>query len=174
RHKLPPGEYIALGGEEPDIKQASFRLMGDALDPDVITRRTGLTPQVAHRKGDPRPMTDYRRREGLAAPPPWRTGIWRLHSEVALARTGHRLDDHIGVLLEQIEPVAATVKGFCAEQNLQADFFCGYHMHQWNSSVGLSAETLTRVAALGAAIFLDVYGPDPDDEERIVVVEDDS
>lgn len=105
RRKLPPGGYIALGGEQPDVKQASFRLMGDALDPDVITRTTGLTPQVAHRKGDPRPMTDYRRREELPAPPPWRTGIWMLHSEVDLARTEHRLQDHIGVLLEKIKPV---------------------------------------------------------------------
>jgi hypothetical protein len=174
KRKLPPGEYIVLGGEEPDHKGASFRLMGDALDPDAITQATGLTPDVAHRKGDVRPMTDYRRANDLPPLGPRRSGIWILKSEATLARTGSNLEDHLSVLLNQLEPVAARLAHLRVEQALRADFFCGYHMHQENSSIGLSNETLARVVALGADIFLDLYGPDPDDENRTVILEDES
>jgi hypothetical protein len=42
--KLPPGFYFLMGGDAPDHKRASFRLMGERLDPDATTRATGLTP----------------------------------------------------------------------------------------------------------------------------------
>jgi hypothetical protein len=47
-------------------------------------------------------------------------------------------------------------------------------MDQWNSSVGLSVGTLTRIASLGAEIALDIHGPNTDDEDRIEIVEADS
>jgi len=119
-------------------------------------------------------MTARRRSEGLPAPPPWRSGIWTLHSEATLARTGSRLEDHLKMLLDQLEPVAATLERLRVEHALSANFFCGYHMHQWNSSIGLSTDTLARIVALGADVFLDVYGADPEDEDRIEIVEDDS
>jgi len=55
RHTLPPGEYILVGGEEPDEKRASFRLAGDVLDPDAITQATGLTPMWPIARATPVP-----------------------------------------------------------------------------------------------------------------------
>ena len=129
RSKLPPGEYVVLGGDAPDHKVASFRLRGDALDPDVVTSATGLTPYRAHRKGDRRPSNDQRCEAGRAELAPWRSGLWSLNSESALPRTDNHLEDHLNWLLDQLEPVAETLKQFCADDALTADFFCGYFMH---------------------------------------------
>lgn len=162
--KLPAGTYIVLGGDEPDEKGASFRLMGDALDPDAITQATGLTPSTWHRKGEPRPAS----RTQL---PPWRSGLWSLTSDTVLPRKGPHLEEHLGVLLDQLEPVREVLDRLRVEQDLEADFFCGYHMHQSNSGFALSPDTLARIAALGATFGVDIYGPDPDDDDRMHVEE---
>lgn len=162
---LPPGEYLVLGGDAPDHKLASFRLRGDALDPGAITRATGLTPHQAHRKGDPRPSSNSA---------PWRSGLWSLHSESALPRTDNHLEDHVNWLLDQLEPVTDVLTQFCADDDLTADFFCGYFMHQSNSGFEFSTRTLARIVALDATLGIDIYGPDPDDEDRVEVVEADT
>jgi hypothetical protein len=43
-------------------------------------------------------------------------------------------------------------------------------MHQSNSGFELSAQTLGRIVALGATLGVDIYGPDPEDEDRVDVV----
>jgi hypothetical protein len=145
-------DMLSFGGDQHDRKRASFRLMGDRLAPDSITQATGLIPSVAHRKGEPRPPSR------IAAKPPWRSGIWCLGSEAALAETGSHLDEHLTWLLDQLEPHAEMLRSLSVEQDLRADFWCGYFMGQSNSSFGLSARTLARIAALGADVVLDVYG----------------
>jgi hypothetical protein len=174
RSKLPPGEYTVLGGDAPDHKLASFRLSGDALDPDAITRATGLTPDRAHRKGEQRPASDPQREAGRRELPPWRSGLWSLNSESALPRTDNHLEDHLNWLLGQLEPVAEVITQLCVDDDLTADFFSGYFMHQSNSGFEFSARTLARIVALGATLGVDIYGPDPDDEDRTEVVEPDS
>jgi hypothetical protein len=166
RSKLPPGEYIVLGGDAPDRKRASFRLGGDALDPDAITRATGLTPHTAHRKGEARP-----RRERLGDLPPWRSGVWSVHSEDALPQTDNHLEDHLIWLLDRLDPVRETLRQLRVEQSLTADFFCGYFMHQSNSGVGFSVQTLARIVALDATLGVDIYGPGPEDANRTEIVE---
>jgi hypothetical protein len=166
RSKLPPGEYVVLGGDAPDRKRASFRLSGDALDPDAITRAIGLTPHATHRKGEARPC-----REGLDDLPPWRSGLWSLHSEDALPQTDNHLEDHLIWLLDRLDPVRDTLRQLRFEQSLTADFFCGYFMHQSNSGFQFSTQTLARIAALDATLGVDIYGPDPDDQDRTEIVE---
>jgi hypothetical protein len=143
---------LSFGGEKPDQRRASFRLMGDRLDPDAITRATGLTPDVSHRKGDAH--TSSRGRHF----PPWPNGLWSLPSEQGLPSTGNLLEDHLTWLLDQLEPHSETLMRLSAEQGLTADFWCGYFMGQSNSSFGLTARTLARIAALGADLALDIYG----------------
>jgi Domain of unknown function (DUF4279) len=164
--KLPPGKYWELGGEEPDRKTASFRLRGDRLDPSAVTRAIGLTPTEAHRKGDSRPHKPGRRKR-----PPWPTGLWNLESAQYADPSEDRLDGHITQLLDQLEDKADVIHQLCAEQGLIADFFCGYFMCQSNSGFELSVATLERMAALNASFGLDLYGPDPDAADRVVIVE---
>jgi hypothetical protein len=157
---LPPGGYYVLGGEEPDEKRAAFRLMGDRLDPDTVTETLGLTPAAAHRKGDP---------NGRFAP--YKSGQWTLRSADAGETSKNSMEGHLMKLLDQLEPRAAILRRLSQAQGLEADFYCGYFMHQSNSGFRLAAATLERIAALDASLGFDIYGPPLDDEDRTEIVE---
>jgi Domain of unknown function (DUF4279) len=143
---------LGFGGDRHDRKRASFRLMGDRLAPNSITQATGLIPSVAHHKGEPRPPS----RSGPK--PPWRSGIWCLSSDERLPGDSNHLEDHLSCLLDQLEPHAEILARVSLEQGLRADFWCGYFMGQSNSSFGLTARILARVAALDASLAFDIYG----------------
>ena len=147
-------KFLAFGGDKPDAKRVAFRVMGAGLDPDTITRATGLSPHLTHRKGQARPPS----RTSGRTHPPWPSGIWLLDSSVGLSERGNRLDDHVTWLLDLLEPSAGRIRQLVAEQSLTTDFCCGYFMGQSNGSLGLRARTLGRMAALGADLVFDVYG----------------
>jgi hypothetical protein len=163
---LPPGEYYILGGEEPDDKKASFRLIGERLDPEVVTQEIGLTPSRVHRKDEARP-----RRPGRPPLAPWRGGIWILESTDADEADERSIEDHVTHLLDRLEPRAEAIRRLCAAQDLRADFYCGYFMHQSNSGFAFGAATLARIATLDATLGFDIYGPSPEDGDRTEVVE---
>lgn len=144
---------LGFGGDKPDRKHVSFRLMGDRLDPDAITRATGLTLYESHRKGEPRPST----RVGTQ-PPPWPSGLWTLDSESHMARRGNHLEDHLSLVLDQLEPHTETILRLSEEQGLGSDFWCGYFMGRAKSGFDVSAKSIARIAALGADLSFDIYG----------------
>jgi hypothetical protein len=148
--KADPLDLGQLGGDEPDEKHASFRLVGERLNPESITRGTGVIPDHAHRKGDPRlsggEVVSHRR-----------VGVWLIDSARELPKTDTHLEDHVVWLLDLLEPLADVLQRLSDEQDLRADIGCGYFTSRWNSSFGLSAETLARVAKLGASLGLDIY-----------------
>ena len=74
-----------------------------------------------------------------------------------LPERGNHLEDHLIWLLDQLEPHARAIHGLSAEQGLDSDFWCGYFMGQANSSFGLNARTVARIAALGADLTFDLY-----------------
>ena len=77
---------------------------------------------------------------------------------MGLSERGNRLDDHVTWLLDLLEPSAGRVRQLVAEQSLTTDFYCGCSIGQSNSSLGLRARTLGRMAALDADLVFDVYG----------------
>jgi hypothetical protein len=162
--KFPPGLYWVVGGDTHDRKRASFRLRGDRLEPDVITELTGLTPDMAHRKGDPRQESG---RRGL---PPWSSGLWSIDSSPDVPDEGTRLEDHVTWLLDRLEPQRDQLRQICAEQALKADFFCGYSLNQSNGGTELASGTLERIAALGASFGIDIYAPEPGTPARSILV----
>jgi hypothetical protein len=151
---------LSFGGDENDRKRASFRLMGPLLDPEAVTRETGLPPDVSHRKGDPH--IGPRGRQYA----PWPNGMWKLSSEQGLSESGNRLDDHLSWLLDRLEPHVHVLRRFRAAQQLTADFYCGYFMGQSNSGFDFSDATLKRIVALGldASVGIDIYGENADRE----------
>jgi hypothetical protein len=125
-------------------------LVGERLDPETITQATGLTPDRVVRKGDP----VVSRGEVVSLR---RVGVWWIDSARGLPRTDSHLEDHVRWLLDLLEPVANVLQRLSAEQGLSADIGCGYFTSRWNSSFGFSAETLSRVAELGASLRIDFY-----------------
>jgi hypothetical protein len=146
----PDQDYLLVGGDH-GRRKASFRLMGDQLDPEALARITGASPSKAHRKGDPRPLPNGK--TGTH-----RSGLWSLDTSGQLADDAG-LDEHLRWLLDRLEPSREALKAAIAEQGLTADFFCGYFMESWNNGFSLSADTLARVAELGAKLGIDIYGP---------------
>jgi hypothetical protein len=142
--------FLSFGGDAPDRKHASFRLMGNRLDPEAITSATGVTPSESHRKDEP----SGRERGPLR----WRSGIWTLESEHSMASQGNRLDDHLTWLLGILGPQAEAIRNLMTDQGLHADFWCYYSMGQANSGFGLTESTLRGIAALGADLSFDIYG----------------
>jgi hypothetical protein len=164
--EFPRGTYHILGGEDPDRRQAAFRLIGERLDPDAVTRAIGLVPSSAHRKDEARPV---RLRSPELAP--WPVGLWSLESADDGETNRLSMEGHLTYLLDQLEPKAETIRRLCGEQDLRADFYCGYFMHQSNSGFEFSAATLARISALNASLGFDVYGPSSEDGDRTEIVD---
>jgi Domain of unknown function (DUF4279) len=146
----PKPVLVDVGGDDPDEKHATFRLIGERLDADAITQATGLTPDRATRKGDPVLVFG----EVVSHRP---VGVWWIDSARQLPRTGNHLEDHVVWLLDLLEPLADVLRRLSDEQDLRADIGCGYFTSRWNSSFGFSAETLGRIAKLGASLGFDIY-----------------
>jgi hypothetical protein len=161
----PPDRLLHFGGDTPDRKHASFRLMGALLDPDAITRATGLTPSICHRKGEPHVGSHGREYA------PWREGLWCLNSEQELPDSGNHLDDHLTWLLDRLHPQAMALRRLAAEQRLRADLGCGYFMGQSNSGFVVSPRNLARIVELGldASLGFDIYGENVETELELWV-----
>jgi hypothetical protein len=130
---------------------ATFWLRGERLDPDVITRVMGIEPNRADRRGEPRASNPQYKH---------RTGAWTLESENVLSREDDHLDDHLRWLLDRLEPRAPALAEVVADQGLDVEFWCVVWMDGPNCDFALPPETIGRVAALGAALRLDIYESD--------------
>jgi hypothetical protein len=136
----------AVDPDSENEAHATFRLLGDALDPEEVTRLIGIEPSFARRKGD-----KYGSRE---RPVVSQTGIWALESEKSVA--GPDLNAHLRFLLSQLGSKTSTVKEL-VRQGLSADLLC-----YWMSGTGqggpiLEPETIRRVADLGVCLNFDFY-----------------
>lgn len=83
------------GGHEKDGRFASYSLRGLDVDPDEITRLTGLSPDRAWRIGDPRART------GL----PYKFSNWEVDSGLSERDEIH---DHLDALLGRLGPAWST------------------------------------------------------------------
>ena len=84
-----------------------------------------------------------------------------------VSRTDKHVEEHVVWLLDLLEPVAQVLRRLSDEQDLAADFGCGYFTSRWNSSFGFSPETLERIVKLKPSLSFDIYVNDlePDFDE---------
>ncbi len=130
------------------LAHATFRVVGDRLEPDDVTRALGLQPSQALRSGQLVPTPSQIRRQEL--------GVWLLKSEGHIASTS--LERHLNYLLDLIEPGAAALRELQASQGVTADFFCFWMSATGHGGPVFSAEVLQRVALVGAELGIDFYG----------------
>ena len=129
---------------------AAFRLVGEDLDPEAVSRALGLEPDVARAKGEE--ITAGR----VGPARQQRTGIWSLSTENHLTSTS--LDSHLGHLLGRIEPSRSQLEALRRDDDIRADFLCYWRSATGHGGPEVSAETLGRIAALGASLGIDFYG----------------
>ena len=127
--------------------RATLCFADDALDPDGVTRRLGVEPTSAFRRGD----TGH----GSGANRPAVTGVWLLGTDEAAIAPA--LDAHLRALLDVIEPVAQEVRRIAGEVE-RAEVFCLW-MTGYDAGDGpvVSARTLARLGALGLALGFDFF-----------------
>ena len=125
---------------------ATFRIMGETLDPDEVTRLLGIEPSFARRKGDKfgnpkRPVTS-------------RTGIWALESEKSVISSD--LELHLDFLLSSLGSKASILRKL-VQEGLEADIFCFWMSGTGRGGPMLGADTIRRIADLGVILDFDFY-----------------
>ncbi len=131
--------------------RASFRLVGDNLDPDRVTDLMGINPTDAKAKGASPPGHPEIR---------YPTGVWRKVSPISHLEP---LEAHLNALLDLLEPRVASVRQLQAE-GCEAEFFCGLFYTSFNGAIELDPPTLSRLGQFGAALTISTYDMHEDHE----------
>ena len=126
--------------------QATFRFVGDNVNPKMLTSRMGIQPSVAHAKGDT--VEKHPDRTYL-------TGYWGLDSSVL---SDQSLEEHLKHLLDALEPYASIIKEL-RKDGFFPSFFCGIFIIEagLGTFIKLEPTTLGRMADIGVPLELRVY-----------------
>ena len=139
--------------------RARFRCVGRTVDPGKISALLGMEPSTSHTRGDPFPRRPHHKR-------PY--GYWGIESPLPREAS---LDDHLGYLLDILEPVASRIAEIDFG-DFTMGFFCGFFTSgsALGTALELSIETLDRMGRLGIPLNVDVWCDWEGDEEFSGVV----
>jgi hypothetical protein len=126
---------------QPNEQYAYFTVTG-SFDPEDITRRVGIEPSAAWRKGDLHPRTRMERRFSR----------WSLESKVP---RNEPLEAHIASVLEQLE-VNAEAFSTVAKQYAGCMQLVGY-FHERYPGLNFDASLIARISRFGLSIDFDFY-----------------
>lgn len=131
---------------------ASLRILGDALDPMVVTAALRLPPDIAHRKGEHR---FHRTRGGKVVESgiPWWIGHWSMSSEKYVGSP--RLEVHVAWILAEVEPKSAVLRDLL-DQGFIVDIFC-FSSGSTALPPAVPRSLRDRASAIGLTIGIDHY-----------------
>jgi len=119
---------------------ASFRVFTLNLDPDEITKATGIIPVSFHRRGDhPRNNLKY------AA---YTHNLWALESDLSRAKD---IEAHLDHLLSKVE---GWKEYFSSLTEADLDFFVTVFN---KNGIQLSPQILLRIAQMGVGLGVTIY-----------------
>lgn len=136
------------------LAHATFRVVGETLEPGDVTQALGLQPTQALRRDQLVPTSTQVRRQD--------TGVWLLKSEGKISSTS--LERHLTYLLDLIEPGIGALDELRRTQAITTDFFCFWMSATGHGGPIFSTDLMQRVAAAGAELGIDFYGGVEDDE----------
>lgn len=120
------------------------------LDPEDLTTVLGITPTQTRVKGDPvvNPNTGKVSRCE-------RAGFWSLSSKGRVA--SDLFTDHLGWVLDQLNPVAHKLRRYVEEHNVSTQFYCVIWVPTRSQfGIVLPATMVERIARLGADFGLSI------------------
>jgi hypothetical protein len=139
--------------------RVSLRFMGDHLPVNDIDAKLGLAATYfgdsysaekdSHFRGDPRLATHS-------------TNIW---TSSYLVGSDVPFEEQIEGLLNLLEPRIDLLKEILALPGVEGELFLGFSSSNGQGGTSFSPELLSRVAACGLSITLDLYPPSGNDEE---------
>lgn len=121
----------------------AFLLLGENISPEQVTNRVGLQPTRAWRRGDSVQETLLKRREDG-----WLLGLPRKNTI--------EFEEELCALLDKIEPQRNAIAEACKNLNLKSLISCVVYVSDETPILGLSNETMNRMASLGADFDLDL------------------
>lgn len=121
---------------------AALEISGFACPPERITAALGVQPTQTWNEGDPLPRSTARRRKSG----------WRL---TAPAQGSEDLEVYASWLLDQL-PERIDLSAVTGSYGITLWFTV--HVGDQTPSAYLSADTIRRLAALGAGVDIDMYG----------------
>jgi hypothetical protein len=126
---------------------ACFRILGDELDPEEVTKLLKVLPTECVRRGHP-VRSLHGKREVRS-----RTGRWELSTQGSTNST--ELEEHLVLLLSKIEPVSERIR--LIRVPVRVEFHCFWMSGTGQGGPVLSAKTLGRISRLGADLDFDLY-----------------
>ena len=127
------------------VYQATLRVFGNKLDLKAITRRLGVKPDHAHKKGERR----------LPTVRPFRHDSWQLTARVSDTRP---LKAHLRWLAKRLAKKTSFLRGLSAKY--EVDVYCRYHSNYDRGSLEMPPEVLKWCANMGVPIRVSILVQD--------------
>lgn len=134
---------------------ASFRLLGETLEPEELMREFGIQATSACRQDESRWQSPETGRP---------MGTWTLDSQLD---PSHSVVSHLEFLLDRLEPAAPSIARKAATPGWICGFYCSIFVPDTGTKgtpVDLPPSLLSRAASLGATLELRLYVQDSGDE----------
>ena len=129
-----------------------FRIADDKLDPLELTEILQLTPDKAHRKGDPN--TSISKKGKVIHYSPYSTGMWTIKSQ----EEEHTiLEQHLKTLLSILYPLKDRLLELSG-RGYKMDMFCGAFIHEvYQPGLEISSDVLMQLGELNVSLGLCIY-----------------
>jgi Domain of unknown function (DUF4279) len=124
----------------------SLRILGDDLDPEIITREMGMSPDQSHKKGD---------LHGVRTPVVRKHGYWTITSSKHMAASAET-NEHLEWLVASVAPKLNLLSAY-KSRGWIVDVWIALHTSIGHGGPNLRAEVLARLASLGLDVNLDLY-----------------
>jgi Domain of unknown function (DUF4279) len=130
------------------MMRCAFRMVGDELDPDAVTRLTGVVPTQSWRRGDA-----HVARTGVTLKPR-ASSAWIYYTPTVFSvELPALLDD----LLNMFEPKRDEVVALLNRAHSRAEFSLHIYMSDQTPIGTITHETLKRIVAFEADLDVDLY-----------------
>lgn len=135
-----------------EVFDASFRIIGNKLDPDEITSLLGIKPDYSHKKGQP---NNRRSKSGkIILGPPHKTGIWSINSDLDETSS---LEEHLEFLLGTITPFGEKIRQL-SDEGYRVDFYCGFFQKPGaQGGFNVAPDVLQRMGEIGINLAVSTF-----------------
>lgn len=123
---------------------SEFALLGERLDPPLVTRRLALTPSRAFRAGDPIVREKGKRR----------TNGWVLSIGPERSFAVH---EQVERLIAQLKPKTAEIVGLREELGVELRIYCIVYVADQTPNIWFKPDVVAWASQVGASIDVDLY-----------------
>ena len=116
-----------------------FRIVGDKVNPEEITKATGITPVRAFSKGE-----EYKNKKGEVHNKP--IGHWSISSEFKMRSTS--VEKHAKYILGLLEPKSKKILPYVENDNFRTSIVFWWEAKSGHGGYTVSSDTFARLCRL--------------------------